>query len=182
MPRVLVVGPTSRPWDEIADEVAADLVRLRRPGLELEYRCTGTGPLDIRSSEDAAAAAPGVIDLARSAAAEGFDGVVVDCTEDPGVAAADDELDIPVVGPGQALRAVAVASPEPVVWLSGDELRAMATEDAVELVASAATVVLGGTGWSHVAERLHRDRPDLVVLDPLQVALDECLARIAQYR
>jgi hypothetical protein len=32
--------------------------------------------------------------------------------------------------------------------------------------------------WSHVAEALTTDRPGLVVLDPLAVALDACLAII----
>lgn len=178
MSRILVIGPTSRSWDEIADEVTADLERLARPGIVLVYRCTGTGPAAIHTSGDAEAASPGVVALARLAAREGFDGVIVDCTDDPGVAEADAELDIPVVGPGAALRAAAADAPGPVVRLSGDTLRSSSPDEIVHLVEGAATVVLGGTGWSHVADALMVDRPGLVVLDPLPVALDRCLARI----
>jgi Asp/Glu/hydantoin racemase len=175
--RILVVGPTSRPWAEIVDEVESDLARLARPGVRLEYRCTGAGPASIRSEEDAAAAAPGVVETARRGAIEGYDAVMVDCTDDPGVEWADAELGIPVVGAGAALRAAAVSAARPVVWLSGDELRSSTIDELLDRVRTAATVVLGGTGWSHVADALRGDRPDLVVLDPLPVALDRCLAR-----
>lgn len=182
MVRVLVIGPTSLDWDEIADEVTADLERLARPGVVLEYRCTGTGPTAIRSADDACAATPGVIETARQGAVDGFDAVIVDCTDDPGVDAADAELDIPVVGPGAALRAAATLAPRPVVWLSGDELRASTDDELVDRVAAAATVVLGGTGWSHVTDRLRHVFPELVVLDPLPVALERCLERIEHDR
>lgn len=178
MVRVLVVGPTSLDWDEVADEVTPDLQRLARPGVVLEYRCTGTGPTTIRSQGDAIAAAPGVVETARRGARDGFDAVIVDCTDDPGVDAADAELDIPVVGPGAALRAAATTAPDPVVWLRGDELRASTAEEIIERLGAAATVVVGGTGWSHVADRLRDGCPWLVVLDPLPVALDQCLARL----
>jgi Asp/Glu/hydantoin racemase len=178
MSRILVVGPTSRPWAEIADEVEGDLARLARPGVELVYRCTGSGPTSIRSEHDVVASAPGVLEAARRGATEGFDAVIVDCTEDPGVDEARAELDIPVVGPGAALRAAASRAAAPVVWLSGDELRSSTTDQLLERARAAATVVLGGTGWSHVADVLRRDRPGLVVLDPLPVALERCLAGV----
>jgi Asp/Glu/hydantoin racemase len=176
--RVLFVGPTSRPWTSIKGEVNADLERLARPGVEFVYRCTGTGPADIRSAEDAREAAPGVVAAVRRAEADGFDCVIVDCTEDPGVVEAAKLVAIPVVGPGAALeRAIAVAAP-PVVRVSGDEVRLLSVVELIMRVAGAATVVLGGTGWSHIAEALTADRPDLVVLDPLAVALDDCVSRL----
>ena len=177
--RVLFVGPTSRPWTSIEGEVDPDLGRLARPGVELVYRCTGTGPADIHSAEDARQAAPGVVAAVRRAEADGFDGVIVDCTNDPGVVEAAKLVTIPVVGPGAALeRAIAVAAP-PVVRVSGDELRLLSVDELTARTAGAVTVVLGGTGWSHIAEARTADRPDLIVLDPLAVALDDCLARVA---
>ena len=86
--RILVVGPTSAPWSAVADEVTADLARLTRPGIELEYRCTGGGPASIRDSTDAAAASPFVVRTVQAAEHEGLDAVIVDCTDDPGVAMA----------------------------------------------------------------------------------------------
>ena len=87
MHRLLIVGPTSASWEDVAEEVIRDLERLRRPGLELSYRCTGAGPRAIRSEADVVAAAPHVVQVAV-AANEGFDAVIVYCTDDPGVAAA----------------------------------------------------------------------------------------------
>ena len=176
--RVLFVGPTSRPWTSIKAEVNADLERLARPGVELTYRCTGTGPADIHTAADARQAAPGVVAAVRRAEVEGFDGVVVDCTEDPGVLEAGKLVSIPVVGPGSALgRAVALAA-TPVVRVSGHDLRSLSLDELRLRTAGAATVVLGATGWSHVAEAMTANRSDLVVLDPLAVALDACLARL----
>lgn len=174
--RVLLVGPTSRSWRSIECEVNADLERLARPDVEFVYRCTGTGPADIHSTEDAREAAPGVVAAVRRAEADGFDGVIVDCTEDPGVIEAAKLVAIPVVGPGAALeRAIAVAA-TPVVRVSGDELRLLSVDELTVRVTGAATVVLGGTGWSHISEALTADQPDLVVLDPLAVALGDCLS------
>ena len=85
---VLLVGPTSTPWDAIESEIEADLVRLARPGVKLTYRCTGAGPTEIRTVHDARAAAPFVVKTIVDAAREGFDAVIVDCTADPGVAEA----------------------------------------------------------------------------------------------
>jgi Asp/Glu/hydantoin racemase len=177
--RVLFVGPTSRSWTSLEAEVNADLERLARPGVELAYRCTGTGPLDIRSAADASQAAPGVVAAVRRAEVDGFSGVVVDCTEDPGVVEAEQLVAIPVVGAGNALeRAIAVAA-APIVRVSADDLRLWSADELAARTAGAATVVFGGTGWSHIVEALTVDRPGLVVLEPLAVALDACLARLA---
>jgi Asp/Glu/hydantoin racemase len=83
--RVLIVGPTRSPWAEIAEGVEADLARLSRPGVDVAYRCTGAGPAAIRTSQDAIDAAPHVVRTVTQAAGEGFDAVIVDCTDDPGV-------------------------------------------------------------------------------------------------
>lgn len=48
-------------------------------------------------------------------------------------------------------------------------------EELLVRTSGASTVVLGGTGWSQVAEVLTTDRPDLVVLDPLSVAFAACV-------
>ena len=41
-------------------------------------------------------------------------------------------------------------------------------------------MALGGTGWSHVADALAANQSDLVVLDPLAVALDACMTRLTE--
>jgi Asp/Glu/hydantoin racemase len=177
--RVLVVGPTSAPWESIAPEVEADLARLARPSVELTYRCTGAGPAEIRTAHDARAAAPFVVQTIVAAAAEGFAAVIVDCTADPGVAEARAAVGIPVVGAGEAMRRAISNAKQPVCELTGDDLRGLDVAALVHSLREASTVALGGTGFSHLVEILAAANPGLVVLDPLAVALDSCLARLS---
>jgi Asp/Glu/hydantoin racemase len=176
--KVLLVGPTSASWDAIGSEIEADLARLARPGVELTYRCTGAGPTEIRTAHDARAAAPFVVKTIIDAAREGFDAIIVDCTADPGVVEARAAVDIPVVGTGEALRSAIAAAKQPVCELTGDDLRGMDVEALVNSLRGATTVALGGTGFSHLVEILVAANPRLVVLDPLDVALDACLAHV----
>ena len=175
--RVAVIGPTAMTWDEIAADVEPDLARLRRPEIELTYVVTGAGPASITTDEDERLAAPHVVAVVERCERDGYDGVIVDCTGDPGVAEARNRVRIPVVGAGEAVRrAVAMASP-PVVVLSGDTLRASDQASLLERVRDARTVALGGTGWSHLVPLLTGE--GRTVLDPLDVALDQCLGQIA---
>ncbi len=177
--KVLFVGPTSAPWESLASDVNADLVRLARPGVELTYRCTGLGPAEIRTDADAVAAVPFVVATVVAAASEGFDAVIVDCTADPGVIESQHLVAIPVVGPGEAMRSAIAAAKLPVCALTGDDLRAMDVAELVDTVRGAATVAFGGTGFSHLVDILVAAHPGVVVLDPLAVALDTCLARLS---
>ena len=175
--RIAVIGPTSMTWDELADDVEPDLARLRRSGIEVTYVLTGAGPRSITTDADEEAAAPHVIATAERCQREGFDGVIVDCTGDPGVAEARRRLRIPVVGAGEALRQAVAGALPPVVTLSGDELRAGDSNALLVRASEAATVALGGTGWSHLVPLLAVG--GRVVLDPLDVALEQCLVLIA---
>ena len=177
--RVLFVGPTSAPWESIAPEVDADFARLARRGVELSYRCTGAGPAEIRTDADAVDAAPFVVATIIGAASEGFDAVIVDCTADPGVSAARESVDIPVIGAGEAMRAAIAEAPRPVCELTGDDLRAMDDAALLDRARGAATIAFGGTGFSHLVDVLVSAHPGVVVLDPLAVALDICLAQIS---
>ena len=179
MVRVLLIGPTSKSWSAVAEEVDADLARLARPNVELSYRCTGAGPLAIHTDEDAITAAPHVVRAVVDAAADGFDAVIVDCTADPGVVEARQAVTIPIVGAGEALRAAIDSAPTPVRLLTGDELRTLELDALLEQAAGAATVALGGTGYSHLVGALVNADPVRVVLDPLDQALKICLAQLS---
>ena len=176
MRRVLIVGPTSASWEDVAAEVTADLERLRRPDLELTYRCTSAGPPAIRGAADVAAAAPHVVRAAMAAAGDGFDAVIVDCTDDPGVAAARGAAGVPVIGAGEALRTAIAGAPRPVRLFSGDELRQLPVAEVVMRARGARTVALGATGFSHLVEPCAAVDGVRVVLDPLDVAVELCLA------
>lgn len=173
MRRVVIVGPTSAPWEEIADSVEDDLRQLQRPGVRISYLTTGAGPVSIHSDEDELAAAPHVIaTVARIA--DSCNAIVVDCTGDPGVATAREIVDIPVVGAGEAVRRAASASPAPVTTLTGDELRAATIADVRRRITGAATVVVAATGWREVVEVLRTDA-SITVIEPLEAAIDRCL-------
>jgi Asp/Glu/hydantoin racemase len=176
--RVLLVGPTSAPWTAVAGEVEADLARLARSTVVLSYRCTGAGPRAVHTAEDAIEAAPYVVRAVVDAADKGFDGVIVDCTADPGVVEARKAVTIPVVGAAETLWAAIDSAPTPVYLLTGDELRTLELDAILEQTAGAATVALGGTGYSHLVGALVDADPQRVVLDPLDQALEVCLARL----
>lgn len=66
------------------------------------------GPASVESAIDEVLAAPGVVDAACRAQADGFDAIVIDCMLDPALDAAREAVTIPVVGAGEAgLRAAA---------------------------------------------------------------------------
>jgi allantoin racemase len=66
------------------------------------------GPASVESAIDEVLAAPGVVDAALTAQADGVDAVVVDCMLDPGLDAAREAVDILVIGCGEAgLKAAA---------------------------------------------------------------------------
>ncbi len=176
---IALIGPTSSTWAEIADEVEVDLRRLRRPGLELVYRTTGAGPVSIRSRADAEAAAPHVVATARTLADEGVDGIVVDCTDDPGVERAERAIGLPVVGAGAALREAVAVAPRPVRTVDGDVLRRTSGDDVVDLATGVRTVAFGGTGFAPLAERLEAAAPEVTVIEPLAAAVELCLRRLA---
>lgn len=65
---------------------------------QLESWAIEEGPAAIQCEYDEAMAQPAVIRLAEKAAAEGFDGIFVDCFGDPAVRAIRESVDIPVFG------------------------------------------------------------------------------------
>ncbi len=65
------------------------------------------GPASVESAIDEVLAAPGVIDAACRAEADGCDAVVIDCMLDPALEAAREAVTIPVVGAGEAGMKVA---------------------------------------------------------------------------
>lgn len=60
------------------------------------------GPASVESAIDEVLAAPGVVDAACRAEAEGCDAIVIDCMLDPALEAAREAVTIPVVGAGEA--------------------------------------------------------------------------------
>lgn len=78
-------------------------------GLSTVNRCIPDQPKGIYDDESERIAIPKIIRLARELASEGVDAIVVSCAADPAVADLRSELQIPVIGAGSALAAVALA-------------------------------------------------------------------------
>lgn len=106
MREVLVVAPVTaaevveaarRYVEELAagTDIRADVVGLRK------------GPASVETFFDEAFAAPGVLDVVVRAAGR-YQGVIVNCFADPGVEAARELVDIPVVGPAEASMLLAL--------------------------------------------------------------------------
>lgn len=74
----------------ISNELTIDVERI-------EY-----GTVSIECEYDVALSAPGTLKVAQKAQQEGYDGVFITCMCDPGLEAAREILDIPVVGPCRA--------------------------------------------------------------------------------
>ncbi|MCD6263895.1 hydrogenase expression protein HupH [Candidatus Bathyarchaeota archaeon] len=141
-----------------------------RPDTEVDFVFIDYGPASIESRYDDVMAAPFVVKKAEWAEKNGYDAVVVSCMMDPGVKAAKEALDIPVVGPGEAARAIAsilgekVARIYPrgitVLELRKDPERTykVLLENAKKALSEGAQVlILGCTGLTGYAKRLQEE-------------------------
>lgn len=76
--------------------------RFEGEGFVLSHWQADAGPGSIESAADDALAAPAVMQGVIKAAADGCDGAVIDCMQDPGLFAARELVRIPVIGVAQA--------------------------------------------------------------------------------
>ncbi len=68
------------------------------PGTTVDVVSLLSGTASIESEYDEALAGPGIVQRVEEAAADGVDGVFITCFADPGVHAAREIIDAPVVG------------------------------------------------------------------------------------
>lgn len=80
------------------EEELAYMGKYLDPDTELCSWAIEEGPASIECEYDEAMSQPAIINLAKKAEAEGFDGIFVDCFGDPGVRAVRECVDIPVFG------------------------------------------------------------------------------------
>lgn len=93
-----------------ADAIVERLEFLREiadPGTEVDAVQIAVGPPAIESEVDEIHAGPDVLRLVREAEAEGCDAAIIWCGSDPALEAARALVDIPVIGPGESMRAIA---------------------------------------------------------------------------
>lgn len=96
--RIAYVGPKSR---------EAALQAFVSPGVTVEARPHGKGPRSIESMWEEYLSVPGLLESVVELEREGFDAVVPGCFGDPGIDAARELVNIPVLGPGASSMVVA---------------------------------------------------------------------------
>lgn len=104
-PRIHVITPIISAGFRDDTQLAQAIGGLCRVSSEYLTR----GPASVESAVDEVLAAPGVVDAALLAEADGADAIVIDCMLDPGADAAREAVSIPVVGAGEAGLAAAVS-------------------------------------------------------------------------
>ena len=82
--------------DELTELVRGEVGGWSGPGTEIDVVSLERGTASIESEYDEALAAPGILDRVREA--DGVDGIFISCFGDPGVHAAREIIDAPVVG------------------------------------------------------------------------------------
>lgn len=108
MARVLVIVPFPMSEENRRSrEAQLDAVQLG-PGIEFHFRPVRAAPANYTSEHDSVLADISILDVAKSAQAEGYDAVCIDTMSDSGLAAARSLLDIPVIAPGRASMLMAL--------------------------------------------------------------------------
>lgn len=93
--------------EEAIEERLEFLREIAESGTEVDAVQVAVGPPAIESEVDVVNAGPDVLRLVREAETEGCDAVVIWCGGDPALEAARELVDIPVIGPGESMRAIA---------------------------------------------------------------------------
>lgn len=94
--KIFVINPNTSVT--MTDHIREELVRIKRPDTELTVVCPDKGPDTIESAYDEAFAIPPTLDLVTKANQEGYDAVILACFSDPGLEAAKEISQIPVIG------------------------------------------------------------------------------------
>jgi allantoin racemase len=94
--KIMVINPNTS--QSMTDHLRQELERIKRPETELTVVCAEKGPETIESAYDEAYAIPPTLDLVKKANREGYDAVILACFSDPGLEAAKEISEIPVIG------------------------------------------------------------------------------------
>ena len=94
--RVLVINPNASV--EMSDVIREQLHAVARPDVNVDVVNPPGAPPAIESALDEAACVPPMLRLIRAARDRGYDAVVIACFSDPGLDAAREATDLPVVG------------------------------------------------------------------------------------
>jgi allantoin racemase len=94
--KIMVINPNTS--ESMTNHLRGELVRIKRADTELTVVCADKGPETIESAYDEAYAIPPTLELVIRANREGYDAVILACFADPGLDAAKEISEIPVIG------------------------------------------------------------------------------------
>jgi allantoin racemase len=92
----MVINPNTS--ESMTRHLRIELERIKRADTELRVVCPEKGPEAIESAYDEAHAIPPTLELVKKANEEDYDAVILACFSDPGLEAAKEISEIPVVG------------------------------------------------------------------------------------
>jgi len=101
-----------------------------RPADHVEIAVIEDGPSQLITPYHKAMAVPWMLKLARAAERNGAEAILIDCMDDPGLDAAREALDIPVIGPMQASAYLAASLARNVSIIGTDSITLDLLEDA----------------------------------------------------
>jgi len=94
--KIMVINPNTS--ESMTDHLRAELTRIKRSDTTLTVVCPDQGPETIECSYDEACAIPPTLAFVKKANQEGYDAVILACFSDPGLDAAKEISEIPVIG------------------------------------------------------------------------------------
>lgn len=103
--RIFVINPNTS--SSMTDHIRREMERIKRPETELTVVNPQHGPASIESAYDEALAVSPTLELVHQANDQGYDAIVLACFSDPGLDAAREISDIPVIGIEEATLHIA---------------------------------------------------------------------------
>jgi len=94
--KILVINPNSS--KSVTDHIRHELMKIKRSDTELTVINPEHGPVSIESAYDETLSAFHTMDLVKQANVDGYHAIVLACFSDPGLDAAKEISDIPVIG------------------------------------------------------------------------------------
>lgn len=98
--KIFVINPNTS--ESMTNHIREELDHIKRSDTELTIVCAERGPETIESAYDEALAVPPTLDLVKKANQENYDAIILACFSDPGLEAAKEVSDIPVIGIGES--------------------------------------------------------------------------------
>ncbi len=106
--RIRLIIPITGLTEEAIEERLSYLRGIADPRTEVEAVQVEVGPPAIESEADAVLAGPDILRLVAEAECDGVDAAIIWCGGDPALAAARELVDMPVIGPGEAMKALSM--------------------------------------------------------------------------